>query len=199
MGLPIHIVAAVTTNDIVYRTVNSGDYSLSKEVIPTLAPSMDIQVPYNMERILLLSGQNKEDIVNHMHQFEKTGSATVPPDILTNINTRISSFVANDELIKQTMRKCWNENQYLICPHTATAVAYYYSQLEKKRNVKCVCFATASPAKFAEAVLAAGLTPQPTKAVTELESKPTRYIDMPSGADWEAMLRAKIEKISRKS
>lgn len=66
------------------------------------------------------------------------------------------------------------------------------------RGTPRVCLATASPAKFTEAVLAAGLTPQPTQELQDLESKPTRFTDMPRGADWESMLRSKIQDISNK-
>lgn len=44
MGLPVHLVAAVNCNDIIHRTVQRGDFSLSDTVKPTLASAMDIQV-----------------------------------------------------------------------------------------------------------------------------------------------------------
>ena len=44
MGLPLRLVAAVNTNDIVFRTLSSGDFSKSDEVVVSLAPAMDIQV-----------------------------------------------------------------------------------------------------------------------------------------------------------
>ena len=44
MGLPIHMVTAVNTNDIVARTVAQGDFSQTADVKPTLASAMDIQV-----------------------------------------------------------------------------------------------------------------------------------------------------------
>ncbi|POI23205.1 hypothetical protein CIB84_013047 [Bambusicola thoracicus] len=45
MGLPIQLVAAVNSNDIVHRTVKDGDFSLSGRVKATLASAMDIQAP----------------------------------------------------------------------------------------------------------------------------------------------------------
>lgn len=44
MGLPIRLVAVVNSNDIIHRTVQHGDFSLSESVKPTLASAMDIQV-----------------------------------------------------------------------------------------------------------------------------------------------------------
>ena len=46
MGLPICMVAAVTPNDIVHRTLQTGDFSLSEVVLQTWATAMDIQVQY---------------------------------------------------------------------------------------------------------------------------------------------------------
>ncbi len=58
-----------------------------------------------------------------------------------------------------------------------------------------VCIATASPAKFEEAVTAAGLTPQPTEKINALLSMPTRYEDMEQGENWEQILKDKLEEI----
>merc|ERR1711915_411990 len=44
MGLPIKMVASVTPNDIVHRTLQTGDFSLSETVLQTWATAMDIQV-----------------------------------------------------------------------------------------------------------------------------------------------------------
>lgn len=44
MGVPVKFVCAVTSNDIVSRAITKGDYSMSENVISTLAPAMDIQV-----------------------------------------------------------------------------------------------------------------------------------------------------------
>lgn len=44
MGLPLKLVAMVNSNDIVHRTVTSGDFSMAPDVTQTLAPAIDIQV-----------------------------------------------------------------------------------------------------------------------------------------------------------
>jgi threonine synthase len=46
MGLPIKMICATNANDIVYRTLMNGDFSVNPAVIQTLAPAMDIQVFY---------------------------------------------------------------------------------------------------------------------------------------------------------
>lgn len=44
MGLPLKLVAMVNANDIVHRTVTSGDFSMTANIKQTLAPAIDIQV-----------------------------------------------------------------------------------------------------------------------------------------------------------
>src|ERR671937_818685 len=52
MGLPIdRLVIATNVNDILTRTIATGTYEV-REVVPTSAPSMDIQVASNFERLL---------------------------------------------------------------------------------------------------------------------------------------------------
>ena len=52
MNVPVHEFRVATNqNDVLHRLFNSGEYALS-EVSPSLAPSMDIQVASNFERLL---------------------------------------------------------------------------------------------------------------------------------------------------
>merc|ERR1711990_501153 len=52
MGLPINkLIVATNQNDILHRVINTGEYKPDK-VIPSITPSMDIQVASNFERLL---------------------------------------------------------------------------------------------------------------------------------------------------
>ncbi|XP_017655503.1 threonine synthase-like 2 isoform X2 [Nannospalax galili] len=82
MGLPILLTVAVNHNDIIHRTVQWGDFSVSETVKPTLASAMDIQVPYNMERIFwLVSGFNNQVTRALMEQFERNQSLHLPKEL----------------------------------------------------------------------------------------------------------------------
>uniref|UniRef100_A0A8C0XCY0 Threonine synthase-like 2 n=2 Tax=Castor canadensis TaxID=51338 RepID=A0A8C0XCY0_CASCN len=134
MGLPIHLVVAVNHNDIIHRTVQSGDFSLSEAVKPTLASAMDIQVPYNMERIFwLLSGSNSQETKALMEQFERTQSLHLPKELHSKLSEAVTSESVSDDAITRTMARCWDENKYLLCPHSAVAVSYHYQQTDKQQ------------------------------------------------------------------
>ncbi|XP_044910473.1 threonine synthase-like 2 isoform X6 [Felis catus] len=198
MGLPVRLVVAVNRNDIIHRTVQQGDFSLSEAVEQTLASAMDIQVPYNMERIFwLLSGSNSQVTRALMEQFERTHSVSLPKELHSKLSGAVTSESVSDEAITQTMARCWEENKYLLCPHSAVAVSYHYQQTEQQPpSLPRCCLAPASAAKFPEAVLAAGLTPETPAEILALESKGTRCTPMRKGDDWTLMLRNTIEDIS---
>ena len=50
--------------------------------------------------------------------------------VLHQMQSEIQTFVIGDEGIKCTLKRCWEENKYLLCPHTAVAAAYHYSALD---------------------------------------------------------------------
>ncbi|TRY66261.1 hypothetical protein DNTS_026220 [Danionella cerebrum] len=78
MGVPLRLVAMVNANDIIHRTVQSGDFSMFSTVTHTLAPAIDIQDPYNMERVFwLLSGGDAVFVKNLMESFHSQRKTTL--------------------------------------------------------------------------------------------------------------------------
>lgn len=72
MGVQLEFVCAVTQNDVVARTIQTGNYAIADHVIETLAPAMDIQV-YNpilsglSNRVLHVEFYLKDNISPSMH------------------------------------------------------------------------------------------------------------------------------------
>ncbi|XP_027647500.2 threonine synthase-like 2 isoform X5 [Falco biarmicus] len=153
MGLPIRLVAAVNSNDIIHRTVQHGDFSLSESVKATLASAMDIQ-----------------------------------------LSETLHSCSASDEDIVRAMQRCWEENHYLLCPHSAVAAHYHYSQPD---GAPRCCLAPASAAKFQDALLRAGLVPQLPPEITALTAMKTRSTPLDRGQDWAQALRGWIEAMAQ--
>ncbi|XP_043845798.1 threonine synthase-like 2 isoform X2 [Dromiciops gliroides] len=199
MGLPIRLVTVVNRNDIIHRTVQQGDFSLSENTRSTLASAMDIQVPYNMERIFwLLSGSDCRLVRALMEQFDRTKELRVPRELHAKISETISSQSASDEDIVQVMQRCWEENHYLLCPHSAVAVSYHYKQsTHEEPSLPRCCLAPASAAKFQDAVLQAQLVPEIPKDIRALEHMKTRCTTLRRGDDWTQVLRSKIEDVFR--
>ncbi|XP_009880859.1 PREDICTED: threonine synthase-like 2 [Charadrius vociferus] len=196
MGLPIRLVAVVNSNDIIHRTVQHGDFSLSESVKATLASAMDIQEPYNVERILwLLSGSDSSLMKTLMEQFSMSKSLKLPEDLHRKLSKTLRSCSASDEDIVQAMQRCWEENRYLLCPHSAVAAHYHYSQPDS--TPRC-CLAPASAAKFQDALLRAGLVPQLPPEITALTAMKTRSTPLERGQDWAKVLREQIEVMAQR-
>ncbi|XP_028319364.1 threonine synthase-like 2 [Gouania willdenowi] len=184
MGLPLKLVAMVNSNDIVHRTVTSGDFSMAAEVAQTLAPAIDIQDPYNMERMFwLLLGKDGSSVKTMMMEFQCSQRLTLSEHLYNLLSQALGSATVSDEGILETMRRCWEENHYVLCPHTAVAVWHHYHCPYSSEVNRCY-IATASPAKFEAAVQKAGLNIDPPVALQALEKLPTRYQILERTVNW---------------
>ena len=87
MGLPINkLIVATNKNDILHRAISSGNYE-AKKVFQTLAPSMDIQVASNFERLIYdINDFNDTETEKIMTEIKKTGKYKIPKDKITKIN-----------------------------------------------------------------------------------------------------------------
>ncbi|CAL8321974.1 unnamed protein product [Lota lota] len=200
MGVPLRLVAMVNSNDIVRRTVQCGDFSMAADVKQTLAPAIDIQDPYNMERVFwLLSGRDSALVKGIMEDFHRSHRHTLPEELHTVLSQAVSAGTVTDEGIMETMRRCWEDNQYLLCPHTAVAVWHHYHTPPNAQLNRCY-LATASPAKFQSAVQRAGLTLDLPESLSSLDKMVARYESLEKSQtgtkDWEDKLRVKIQSIS---
>ena len=127
MGLPVkRFIAANNANDIVYNYLNTGDYN-PRPSIQTIANAMDVGDPSNFARILDLYGNSHERISAHM-----------------------SGATYTDDEIRNTMKQCYEENNYILDPHGACGYQALKDLLkEGESGVFCE---TAHPAKFKETV-----------------------------------------------
>ena len=81
MGAPIaDFVVASNSNDILTRFINDNDMT-ARDVVPTLSPSMDIQVSSNFERLLFeMNGRDGGMTAEQLQRFRHSGPLKVEPD-----------------------------------------------------------------------------------------------------------------------
>jgi threonine synthase len=152
MGLPISkLILATNENDILSRFFNTGVYGKAAAV-PTISPSMDIQVASNFERYLYFKvGRNAEKLVSLMNDFTEKGALSVE---LNENGTVDDLFVAGRGDTAGTLaiiKRYKEEYGYVLDPHTAVGVlvAEKFQSLE----APTICLATAHPAKFTQAII----------------------------------------------
>lgn len=181
MGVPIRgFKVATNQNDIIYRLFTSGDYRVS-EVLPSLAPSMDIQVASNFERFLYYSvGRDPARVREVMQTFKSSGGYH-----FENFDrATFSASRCSDDEIPGIVKRVHQDYGYIVDPHTACAFK------EHNPDRVNIVLATASPAKFPETILkATGI--EPTDA--SLEGLKTRPIVKHHITTDAAAIRAFIE------
>lgn len=149
IGAPIkRIVFAENANRPLVDYFKSGVYT-PRPSIKTYANAMDVGAPSNMERLLNLY-----------------------PDFATFSKETEAYSVVDDEILK-TIKSTYEEENRIICPHTATAKKVYD---EHYKGENAIIVSTADPAKFENVIKKAiGLTPSLPESLTLLLSKEEKY------------------------
>jgi len=158
MGLPIaKLIIATNHNDILHRFITQNSYN-KNELKPSFAPSMDIMVSSNFERLLFAYHQNDgTKIANLMNEFNQTGKLSVSFDIWHDIGNLFTSYAVDNKQICQTISNVYKECGEIIDPHTAIGVLSSRSTYQNYEGV-LVTLATAHPAKFEGAIINAGIS-----------------------------------------
>ena len=155
MGAPIRdFVVASNTNDILTRFVNDADMS-TRRVVPTLSPSMDIQVSSNFERLLFeMNGRDGGLTSEQLGRFRSTGRLDLEADQRSEfIEGSFRAAAFDDDATVAEIARVHRETAMLLDPHTATgtAAAAMLTALDGDRH-PVITMATAHPAKFPDAV-----------------------------------------------
>lgn len=169
MGLPVsHFVIATNTNDILARFFESGAMTMST-VVPTLSPSMDIQISSNFERLLFdLYGRDGKALADAMASFRQTGTLKVGANALGGVKSLFDAGRLDEEGTLKAIAECRKRYGETIDPHTA--VGYGVAQQHRRdAKVPMIVLATAHPAKFPDAV---------QKAIGERPALPPRLADL---------------------
>ena len=157
MGAPIGpLIAATNRNDIIRRAIETGVYEPSA-VAATTSPSMDIQVASNFERLLFeASGRDARAICELMDSLNREGRFETPPRWREAIAADFIAERADETEVSALMRRCLEEHDLLVDPHTAVGlVAAEKLRAAGRLQSRMICLATAHPAKFPDAVEAA--------------------------------------------
>ena len=148
MGLPIKgLIIATNRNDVLHEAFSNQFYAKTN-VVETLAPSMDISVASNFERLLYnLYDDDPVKLSKNMHNFPEN-PITIPEGKQAMLSAFFSSSKSSDEEIVKQIASTY-ERGYLADPHTATGIAAA-SECSDKEAV--ITMGTAHPAKFKNAM-----------------------------------------------
>ena len=180
MGAPIRdFIVASNTNDILTRFINDDDMS-ARDVVPTLSPSMDIQVSSNFERLLFeMNGRDGGITAEQLQRFRTSGRLDVEQDQRAAfIDGTFRAARCDDAATLAEIGRVHAATGLLIDPHTATGTAAAHA-LGAGQAV--VTLATAHPAKFPDAVeRATGVRPPLPAHLADLYDLPERTSTLPN-------------------
>ena len=152
MGLPLgKLVCASNKNDILADFINTGVYDKRREFFTTVSPSMDILISSNLERLLwfVLGAEKTRDC---MEKLNRDGIYKLDDEAMEIIRKDFAGISCSEEETKETIKSVFAEYGYLCDTHTAVA-ANAAKKYDGKNKMLVV--STASPYKFAPAVLSA--------------------------------------------
>ncbi|MBQ7058496.1 MAG: threonine synthase [Firmicutes bacterium] len=165
LGLPVgKLLIAANINHVLTDFVETGVYDRRRELYLTVAPSMDILVSSNLERLLyLLSGAETSPkaaaaaTAGYMRDLKETGRYEIPEDVHSKLTRYFWSTYADDFDAKETIRSYYQQYGYLMDPHTAIGcyTAEKYRQTCPEDDLPIVILSTASCYKFPATVLEA--------------------------------------------
>jgi threonine synthase len=178
MGCPIgRLCAANNDNDLLATLLRTGRYEPRKEgAQQTSSPAIDIQQPYNIERLLYLLAPVEPAATLHQKHLQRASYTRTTLAHLAQHGffelspldlqrwTGITSGTVGGEAglagtrvehaqVLRAISDCWRSESYLLDPHTAVGVVAArklapVSSASSSSSNPVVVFSTAHPAKF---------------------------------------------------
>ena len=175
MGLTVdQLIVATNRNDILARFLETGAMEIG-DVVPTISPSMDIQVSSNFERLLYDYVRRDPAAVRRaMERFRQSGRMTVAAVTMAGMRGLFAADRRDDNETRRTVAEVYERSRVLLDPHTA--VGYGVGQTQRRDpDIPLIALATAHPAKFPDAVEAAtGTRPNLPARLESLMTLPER-------------------------
>ena len=181
MGADIEkLIVGSNSNDILTRFFETHSMDMLP-VVPTLSPSMDIQVSSNFERLLFeMNNRDGGATTEQLNRFRQSGKLSVEPDQYAKwIAPTFRAHRANNDETLAVMKRIYGESGILVDPHTAVGIASAEACAEP--GVPTITLATAHPAKFPDAVKrATGVHPELPDHVADLFDREERIVNLPN-------------------
>ena len=181
MGADIEkLIVGSNSNDILTRFFETHSMDMLP-VVPTLSPSMDIQVSSNFERLLFeMNNRDGGATTEQLNQFRQTGKLSVEPDQFAKwITPTFRAHRASNDETLAVMKRIYGESGMLVDPHTAVGIASAEACAEA--GIPTITLATAHPAKFPDAVKrATGVHPALPDHVADLFDREERIVNLPN-------------------
>ncbi len=157
MGLPVgKLICASNSNKVLFDFFTTGEYDRNREFLLTSSPSMDILISSNLERLIYhISGDDAAKCAAFMAQLKEQGKYSVTEEMREQLSGFVSGY-ADEKQTADEIRTVYENDRYVIDPHTAVASSVYRRyRAQTGDHVPSVIDSTASPFKFEGSVMKA--------------------------------------------
>tara|TARA_B100001109_G_scaffold11079_1_gene8300 strand:+ start:11 stop:1339 length:1329 start_codon:yes stop_codon:yes gene_type:complete len=145
-GLKINqIMCTTNVNDVLKRFTDTGTLEplITK---PSVAPSMDIQIPSSLERLIY---DLENDSASFYTNLKKDNKSILSENGFEKLQQVFSSKTYDDDNIKNEIVSLNEKFNIIFDPHTVTSVRM---ALDTDSNIPTVAIGTASPEKFSNVI-----------------------------------------------
>jgi len=176
------VVLGTNENDVLESFFKTGVYAKPPTLKATIAPAIDIQVPYNLERLLYYAAQEDSALLRRwMEAFESTTRVEIPQKNMSILHQILVARSTTEQKAISAIKRSFQYHRYIIDPHTAVGVSsveeYYGKEVFSWRvqsvtDAPLVCVSTAHYGKFSETIgQCLGNIPMPD-SITHLRKQP---------------------------
>lgn len=155
MGLPIKtLICASNDNKVLYDFMTTGTYNKNRDFILTISPSMDILISSNLERLIYhIAKGDTHKTKAMMTSLSQEGAYTITDEMKVGLADFVGDYADQDET-QAYIKKVYEEDHYLMDPHTAVGYAVYDKYIKNTGDqTKTVIASTASPYKFTRSTM----------------------------------------------
>ena len=161
------LIIATNSNDILSTFINKGVIRL-KSVKHTITPSMDIQLPSNLERFIFDLFKSKTKNVNkNLKNLFKNKRMDINKEKIKQIQKFFYAKSVSEKETIEMIKEIFIKNKIIIDPHTAVGIAAGRKLNKKKQPI--VYISTAHPSKFPDIV---------KKCINQYPELPRNLIDL---------------------
>jgi threonine synthase len=193
LGLPVdRLLVGSNRNDVLTRYFATGVLEAGP-VVPSLSPSMDIQVSSNFERLLFeLHYRDGAAVTEAMARFRTDGRLDIGPARWRASTALFEGSRLDDDETLAVIAGLHSTTGLLVDPHTAVGIAAARAN-RGDGAVPVIALATAHAAKFPDAVEAAtGIRPALPRRLADLTEREERMTSLPKDIeDVKAFVRAR--------
>lgn len=155
MGIPIEkLICVANQNRGIVDFIKLGEYKPSESLKNSMTPSVDKGQATNIERLLFHLSGNDSALVNFLFEkMEERGYFYISQELLQKVKAIFKAGSAGDDSCCNMIADIYNDNFYLLDPHTALQLCVLQRKKQKLSSKAYVVISTANPFEHAKNVM----------------------------------------------